>query len=157
MLRTIWTDFIALILRRPSRYQVAALCWREAREGIEILLISSRTTKRWILPKGWPKMGHDGAGTALEEAWEEAGIGLDDPQPAKVGRYSYRKRLAGDVPVHTVVDVYAIHVTSLLDTFPEAGQRERRWFRPEEAAKLVQEPELAALLRRSTGLIGTSS
>ncbi|MCJ8138988.1 NUDIX hydrolase [Falsirhodobacter halotolerans] len=153
MLKTIWNEFIAPILRRPSRYQVAALCWHEAGAGIEILLISSRTTKRWILPKGWPKSGHDGAGTALEEAWEEAGIRADRAEPALVGRYSYRKRLSGDVPVHTLVDVYAIHVTQLADRFPEAGQRDRRWFAPEQAAGLVDEPELAALLRRSPDLL----
>ncbi len=153
MLKKIWTDFIGLILRRPSRYQVAALCWREKRGGVEVLLISSRTTRRWILPKGWPKSGHDGAGTALEEAWEEAGIRIGSVPPVRVGRYSYRKRLSGGVPVHTLVDVYAMHVTDLLDSFPEAGQRDRKWFPPEEAASLVQEPELAALLRRSADLV----
>lgn len=153
MLRRFWTDFIAPIMRRPSRYQVAALCWHEAEGGIEVLLVSSRTTKRWILPKGWPKTGQDGAGTALEEAWEEAGIRIDDPAPVKIGRYTYHKRLSGDVPVHTVVDVYAIHVTRLLDEFPEAGQRERRWFRPEKAAEKVHEPELASLLRQAVDLI----
>jgi 8-oxo-dGTP pyrophosphatase MutT (NUDIX family) len=160
MLRKLWTDFISLILQRPSRYQVAALCWREAGHGkagaaIEILLISSRTTKRWILPKGWPKTGQDAAGTALEEAWEEAGIRIDGPPPQKIGRYSYRKRLEGGVPVHTVVDVYAIHADRLLDIYPEAGQRDRQWFSPEKAAQHVQEPDLASLLRNSSRLIAT--
>ncbi|WP_128253780.1 NUDIX hydrolase [Falsirhodobacter deserti] len=157
MLQKIWTNVIALILRRPSRYQVAALCWRETGSGIEVLLISSRTTRRWVLPKGWPKRGLDGAGTAMEEAWEEAGISVDDPKPVRIGRYAYRKRLEGDVPVPTMVDVYAIHVSGLLDTFPEAGQRDRQWFPPEEAASLVHEPELATLLRQSARLIATPS
>lgn len=157
MLRRIWTDVIALILRRPSQYQVAALCWRRAGKGIEVLLVSSRETRRWVLPKGWPKRGLDGAGAALEEAWEEAGVRADDQRPLKVGRYSYRKRLEGDVPVQTEVDVFAFHVTRLLDEFPEAGQRDRRWFPPEEAAQLVHEPELATILRRSPGLIDPSS
>lgn len=153
MLKSIWTDFIALILRRPSQYQVAALCWRKAGKGIKILLVSSRTTRRWILPKGWPMPDRDGAGTALQEAWEEAGILADGSPPFRVGRYSYRKRLTGNVPVHTVVDVYAIRITGLAEAFPEAGQRERKWFSPDEAAALVQEPELAALLERSETLI----
>lgn len=155
MLRKIWTDVISLILRRPSGYQVAALCWRPAAgaAGIEVLLLSSLTTGRWILPKGWPQMGRDGAGTALEEAWEEAGIRIGNDRPEKIGRYSYHKRLAGDVPSHTLVDVYAIRVERLLDSYPEAGKRKRQWFPPAEAAQLVQEPGLAALLRNSADLI----
>lgn len=163
MLWKFWTDFIALILRRPSHYQVAALCWRiretageapaDTGTGIEVLLISSLTTGRWILPKGWPQTGRDGAGTALEEAWEEAGIRIDDPRPQLVGRYRYRKRLSGDVPAPTMVDVWAIRTGRLLDSYPEAGRRKREWFTPEEAAGLVDEPELASLLRNSAALI----
>ena len=153
MLKRIWTDFIAPILRRPSQYQVAALCWRGTDDGIEVLLVSSRTTRRWILPKGWPMPDRDGAGTALQEAWEEAGIRADGSPPVRIGRYRYRKRLTGDVPVQTMVDIYAIRVIGLEDAFPEAGQRAREWFPPEQAATLVQEPELASLLREGTGLI----
>lgn len=154
MLKRIWNEFIAPILQRPSQYQVAALCWRAAGTGIEILLISSRETRRWVLPKGWPMPDRDGGATAMQEAWEEAGIRAGDPRPVKIGRYSYHKRLAGNVPVHTLVDVYAIHVTGLGDEFPEAGQREREWFSPEDAARHVQEPELASLLRRCADKIG---
>ena len=157
MLQKLWTDFLSLLVRRPSRFQVAALCWREAGQGIEILLISSRTTKRWILPKGWPKSGQDAAGTALEEAWEEAGIRIEGPPPAKIGHYTYHKRLEGDVPAHTVVDVYAIHADRLLDSYPEAGERDRKWFPPDQAADLVQEPDLASLLRQAPGLISAHS
>lgn len=157
MLRKLWTDFISLLVRRPSRFQVAALCWRKGENGIEILLISSRTTKRWILPKGWPQSGQDAAGTALAEAWEEAGIRIDGPPPRKIGQYIYHKRLSGDVPAHTVVDVYAIHVDHLLDSYPEAGERDRKWFRPEEAAELVHEPDLADLLRQAPSLISALS
>lgn len=121
---------------------------------MEVLLISSRTTKRWVLPKGWPMADRDGAGTAMQEAWEEAGIRTDDARPVKIGNYTYRKRLTGDVPVHTLVDVYSMRVIGLADDFPEAGQREREWFSLEQAARLVQEPQLASLLRRSAGLIG---
>ena len=157
MLRSIYTEFIALILRRPSQYQVAALCWREADRGIEVLLVSSRMSRRWILPKGWPMPDRDGAGTAMQEAWEEAGIRAGGPRPIKVGRYSYCKRLTGNVPAHTAVDVYAIRVTGLEDVFPEAGQRDRKWFSPVDAAALVQEPELAALLRQGASLVGKFS
>lgn len=153
MLRKIWTEFIVLLLRRPARYQVAALCWREAGEGIEILLVSSLTTQRWILPKGWPKDGRDGGGTALEEAWEEAGIRILGEPPVGIGRYTYQKRLRGDVPVRTIVDVYAIHIRDILDHYPEEGRRERAWVSPAEAAARIQEPELKQLLLNSPDLI----
>uniref|UniRef100_UPI0035B0DD2F NUDIX hydrolase n=1 Tax=Paenirhodobacter enshiensis TaxID=1105367 RepID=UPI0035B0DD2F len=160
MLRKIWTEFILLLLRRPARYQVAALCWRPAgapegtsgtdapRTGeIEVLLVSSLTTHRWILPKGWPKDGRSGAETALEEAWEEAGIRIIGEPPVHIGRYAYHKRLRGDVPVRTLVDVFAVRIRGLLDHYPEEGRRERVWLSPAEAADRVQEPELKALLR----------
>ena len=70
---------------------------------IEVLLVSSLTTHRWIMPKGWPKDGRSGAETALEEAWEEAGIRIIGEPPVHIGRYAYHKRLRGDVPVRTLV------------------------------------------------------
>lgn len=155
MLRKIWTEFILLLLRRPARYQVAALCWRPAEtpqgapdgDGIEVLVVSSLTTHRWILPKGWPKDGRSGAETALEEAWEEAGIRIIGEPPVHIGRYGYHKRLRGDVPVRTQVDVFAVRIRGLLDHYPEEGRRERVWLSPAEAAGRVEEPELKALLR----------
>ncbi len=148
MLRTLWSDYIAPMLRRPARYQLAALCYRRKGNGIEVLLVTSRETRRWIIPKGWPKSGYDSGGVALEEAWEEAGIKPRGRKPRRVGRYSYRKVLEGGVPVPTEVDVYAIEVEKLYDTYPEAGQRERRWVPPADAAEMVEEPDLQELLRK---------
>lgn len=144
----IWTDYIAPMLGRPPRFQVAALCYRIRSDLPEVLMITSLTTKRWILPKGWPKDGFDAEGTALEEAWEEAGIRpKPDAVPRYVGRYRYAKRLRGGLPVATDVDVYAIEVESLKDSYPEAERRERRWMTPDEAADLVAEPQLKSILR----------
>lgn len=146
MIRTFWTDFILPILRRPSHYQVAALCYRRTATGTEILAITSLETQRWILPKGWPKTGFDAGGVALEEAWEEAGVKPRDGKPRKIGRYRYEKRLRGGIPVPTDVDVYAIETEKLYDDYPEAGRRERRWMTPTEAAAAVQEPDLSRLI-----------
>jgi 8-oxo-dGTP pyrophosphatase MutT (NUDIX family) len=74
----------------PSR-QVAALCYRENAQGKQVLLITSRATKRWIVPKGWPIEGLDGPASALQEAWEEAGVRKADILPEPVGTYSYDK------------------------------------------------------------------
>ena len=146
MLHTIWSNFLQPILRRPSRYQVAALCFRRESSGLEILLVTSLETRRWILPKGWPKTGFDAGGVALEEAWEEAGVRPRCAEPPRIGRYRYDKRLRGGIPVPTDVDVYAIETETLHDDYPEAGRRERRWLPPEEAAAALEEPELKILV-----------
>lgn len=153
MMQKIWTGFIAPMMRRPARYQVAALCWRQSQAELEVLLITSRGTKRWVLPKGWPKKGRSGAQTAAEEAWEEAGARLAHGTTALVGRYRYQKRMAGNLPVDTLVDVYAMQVASLEDSYPEEGQRERAWVSLAEAARLVDEPELAQIFKERLHLI----
>jgi len=134
---------LAAILRR-RRHQVAALCWRPETEGIRLLLLTSRETRRWVIPKGWPQPGLDAAGTAREEAWEEGGVRLDG-DGRHLGSYTYDKRLRGaSLPVE--VEVFAFRVTGMEDDFPEAGQRERVWVTPAEAARRVQEPSLSRLL-----------
>ncbi len=144
MFRRLWTDYLGPILRRPPRYQVAALCWRTGPDGVRLLLLTSRETRRWIIPKGWPKTGLEAADTAREEAWEEGGVRLAAASEA-VGRYTYAKRMRG-VPVGTEVDVFAFRVLEIADDFPEAGQRERVWLPPAEAAARVDEPGLARIL-----------
>ncbi|EAQ02282.1 hydrolase, NUDIX family protein [Pseudooceanicola batsensis HTCC2597] len=146
MLKLFWSDYIQPLLRRPSRYQVAALCYRWDHDELQVLLITSLDTRRWILPKGWPKTGFNAKGVALEEAWEEAGVKPRGDEPRHVGRYRYDKRLRGGIPVPTDVDVYAIDTMSLYDDYPEAGRRDRRWMPPQEAAEAVDEPELKDLL-----------
>ncbi|WP_424934360.1 NUDIX hydrolase [Amaricoccus macauensis] len=146
MLRTLWTDYIVPILRRPPHFQVAALCYRCRGQSIEILLVTSLETRQWLLPKGWPKSGLDAGGTALEEAWEEAGIKPCGPKPRPIGEYRYEKRMGGGVPAPTNVKVYAIEIEKLLDSYPEAGRRERRWLSPAEAASLATEPGLKHFL-----------
>lgn len=147
MLRSVWKSYIAPILKRPPRFQVAALCYRHGEAGPEILLITSRETKRWVLPKGWPMQGTDAGGTALEEAWEEAGVKPRGAAPRRIGRYRYDKVLDGGLPMATDVDVYAIEVEKLYDQFPEVDERERRWMSPDDAADAVLEDDLKALLR----------
>ena len=148
MLKTLWTQYLAPILRRPPRYQVAALCYRRTGDVVDVLLVTSLHTRRWILPKGWPKHGLDAAGVALDEAWEEAGVTPEEGPYRRLGRYGYTKRLRGGVPAETEVDVYAIPVAALAEDYPECARRERRWMAPADAAALVDEPELQSLLRR---------
>ncbi|MBE9637912.1 NUDIX hydrolase [Salipiger mangrovisoli] len=155
MFRNLWQMIIGPAFRRPPRFQVAAMCYRlaDCADGLEVLLITSRDTRRWVLPKGWPKAGLDSAGTAMEEAWEEAGVVAPDATTREIGSYRYDKRLDGGLPMDTVVFVYAAEVSELRDDYPEAGQRERRWVPPSEAATMVDEPGLQMLLARVPSLL----
>jgi 8-oxo-dGTP pyrophosphatase MutT (NUDIX family) len=131
------------------RMQYAALCWQEGEAGVEILLITSRDTGRWVIPKGWPMAGLSPEDAAAREAWEEAGVeGVICP--ASLGRFGYLKDMATAPAVPCAVAVYAIRVENLATKFPEKAQRRRQWFPPTEAAALVNEPDLAALIHGFT-------
>ena len=146
ILRTTWSDFVLPLFRRPARFQVAALCHRQHEGRTEILLITSRDTGRWVLPKGWPIKGYDAPGSAAVEAWEEAGVKPLRVGETPVGTYQYGKRLRGGVPVPCDTKVFPIEVESLADDFPQKAQRQRKWVTPEEAARMVEEPSLRKLL-----------
>lgn len=146
-LRNIWDEVARPLFLRPHRVQCAALCTRDTDVGREVLLITSRGSGRWIIPKGWPIDGLDGAGTAQQEAWEEAGVRAKSVEPKPVGQFSYDKILKHGLAQPVVTSVYHVHVAELADNFPEVHQRKRRWMSPNSAAKRVREPELQHLLR----------
>jgi len=125
--------------------QYAALPFRITEKGIEVLLLTSRGTGRWIIPKGWPIRKLSPAEAAAREAYEEAGLeGIIQPS-GPVGRYRYAKSTApGGLEIE--VAVFLLRVDRQLDHWPEQAERETRWFSPEDAATLVAEPELAVLL-----------
>ena len=137
---------VNLTNKRDLRAQFAALCYRVVKDKPQILLITSRTTKRWILPKGWPIQDIKPADTALTEAWEEAGVkGRAFDQC--LGLYSYSKKLDDGTELPCVVMTYPIKVKSLADDFPEAKERKRKWFSPKKAAARVDELELKHILK----------
>ncbi len=132
---------------RPAR-QFAALPFTIGSDGDpRILLVTSRDTGRWVLPKGWPN-GADAtdADTARREAFEEAGIHGEIVGLREVGAYRYVQTGKDGVAVNCRVGVFALRVSGLAKTWPEKGQRVLRWCAPKQGARLVQEPELAALL-----------
>ena len=131
---------------REPRSQFAALPWRRNLAGeVEVLVITSRETRRWVIPKGWPIKGKSSAKSAAQEAFEEAGV-IGKINKSPVGAYAYDKRLKNGRLQHVRVAVFALHVDSEADIYPEAGQREKLWLAPAEAARLVDEPELMVLL-----------
>ena len=135
--------------RKPGekRSQIAAMPIRHAADGsTEILLVTSRTTRRWIVPKGWPMKGLKDRDAAAREAFEEAGI-VGKIGSKAIGRFHYWKRRKTYFS-YVRVDVYALKAQEFLDDYPEKGQRQLAWFSPEEAAMLIDEPQLATLVRR---------
>jgi len=130
------------------RRQVAALPWRaDAVAGLQVLLVSSRETRRWVIPKGWPMKGKTDPQAAAQEAYEEAGLDGRIAEKA-IGDYPYLKRLKSGAARPVTVDVYPMEVTGEHATWPEKGQRTLRWMSPVEAALAVQEPELRELIAR---------
>jgi 8-oxo-dGTP pyrophosphatase MutT (NUDIX family) len=133
-------------LFREHGKQVAALCWRMGKRGLEVLLITSLNSKRWILPKGWPEPDLTAAENAAREAFEEAGV-TGKIGAGAIGRYLYlkEKREGGGVPVS--VDVFALQVTKQLDDWPEKDQRAMAWVPLDQAAAKVSEPALRDVLK----------
>jgi 8-oxo-dGTP pyrophosphatase MutT (NUDIX family) len=112
-----------------------------------VVLITSRETRRWVVPKGWIEPQEPPHRSAAREAFEEAGLaGEADPEP--VGVYAYAKRMPRGVVLPTEVLVFRFRVARLLKDWPERRERQRRLFTPAAAAALVAEPELAELLLR---------
>ena len=148
LLKKAWSEVVDPLIRRPKRVQVAALCYRVTGSGQkEVLLITSRDSGRWILPKGWPMDGKDALESAIEEAWEEAGVKPGNASTAPIGQYEYTKHLDGGEPVPCLTDVFAVEVEELADTYPEQPERQREWVSPSMAADRVDEPQLREILK----------
>jgi len=136
---------------REPRTQYAALPWRKGSNGsVEMLLITSRESRRWVIPKGWPMKDRKPGVCAAQEAFEEAGV-LGTCGRKTVGAYHYDKRLRSGRLQHVRVMVYPMEVREQRDKWPEQGQRDRLWTDPAEAAGLVDEPELKTLLAKFKG------
>jgi 8-oxo-dGTP pyrophosphatase MutT (NUDIX family) len=128
-----------------TKLQYGALCWRPGDAGIEVLLITSRDTGRWVIPKGWPMPGLSPEAAAAQEAWEEAGVS-GEMNPLCIGRYGYQKCLTVTSSVPCAVAVYGMRVAKLAKTFPEVKERRRKWFPLDEASTLVAEPDLSMII-----------
>lgn len=127
------------------RRQCAALPLSRDGAEVRVMLVTSRETRRWVIPKGWIEKRHSAAAQAAQEAFEEAGI-RGRIGKAPIGRYDYPKRLANGASVTCEVEVYPLEVEQLLERWPEMAERERRWFTLAEAAALVQEGGLGSLM-----------
>lgn len=140
-----WETVRRLLGAPAPLVQAAALPWRPANDNIELLLITSRGSGRWILPKGWPESGETLWQSAERESFEEAGLHGAVSQ-VEAGTYFYGKMLNTGFERRCEVYVYPIAVDRIDDKWPECGKRKRIWLAPERAAKLVAEPDLSELI-----------
>lgn len=133
-----------MIMPRGNQ-QVAALPWRRGPLGIEILLVTTRTTKRWAIPKGWTMEGKADHEAAAIEAYEEAGVkGVAEIMP--LGSYGYLKVLKSGKLRRLTVQVYVMTVEQVLEDWPERTQRQRQWVSFEKALDLLGEVELLPVI-----------
>jgi 8-oxo-dGTP pyrophosphatase MutT (NUDIX family) len=131
--------------------QYGALPWRLTETGIrEVMLLTSRETHRWVIPKGWPIKGKKPAEVAAQEAYEEAGLIGQIVGKRPIGSFHYEKRLTKKAPL-CQVQVFLLRVERQLDDWPEKGEREAKWFDAVEAATLVDEGGLAEIIDRFAG------
>lgn len=138
-------DYFKLMLGHPPRQQIAALCYRKGKKGPEILLVTSRGTRRWILPKGWPLEKASYRKTAGTEAFEEAGI-IGTVGKEALGEFISHKGIDSGFKLRTHVIVYPVQVEKQKKAFPERGEREMAWLPVGEAIERCSEPGLKAIL-----------
>jgi len=132
--------------KRQVRSQFAALPFRVTDDGCEILLITSRTRKRWIIPKGWPEPGMTPAESAEKEAFEEGGV-KGKAYDLCLGVYSYPKYMDDGTMIPCLGMVYPLRVKTVVAKYPERHERRRKWFSPKKASSLVSERELKKIIK----------
>ena len=129
------------------RIQYGALPYRLTPEaGMEILLVTTRQSRRWIIPKGWPIKGLKPPKSAAREAFEEAGV-RGRVGGKSIGLFTYEKLLdESGMRVNCEVKVYPLLVKRQSEVWPELEQRVVQWVAPARAVAMIREPELKALV-----------
>lgn len=129
--------------------QSGALCWRSRGSEPEFLLLTTRRTGRWMIPKGGLMSGKTDAEAAEIEAWEEAGV-VGSIGMRSIGAFELLKLKKGRKWAKLSVEVFPLRVESMEDEFPKSGQRQLRWFTRREAAAVVRERKLKRLILNFT-------
>ena len=132
--------------KRAVRTQFGTICWRKKDGEVQVLLITSRRTRRWIIPKGWPIDEATPSEAAQKEAWEEAGA-KGKALETCLGIYSYTKDVNGKRNLPCIVAVFPMQVKGLEKDWPEKAERKRKWVSLKKAANMVDEPELRSMLK----------
>jgi 8-oxo-dGTP pyrophosphatase MutT (NUDIX family) len=139
-----------------TRKQYAALPYAVRDGELVVMLVTSRETRRWIIPKGWPEKNLQGHEVAELEAFEEAGL-VGEASPTPFASFEYLKRVKPTKQRRCSVDVFALAVREELDEWPEKGQRERVWLTPRQAADRVSDATLVELLLNFSSVVGVAA
>jgi uncharacterized protein len=132
--------------------QSGVIPYRFELDSVKVLLITTRKTRRWVIPKGNIAAGESTKKAAKREAYEEAGVkGIVEDAP--LGFYTYGKAQKGGATQPTTVEVFALHLRKSAKNWPEKAERKGEWMAPQEAARRVEEPGLAALFHRLEELL----
>jgi 8-oxo-dGTP pyrophosphatase MutT (NUDIX family) len=135
------------VSKSKHRKQVAALPVRKVRGELQVLMITSRRSGHWLIPKGWPMERRTAAEAAAQEALEEAGVvGKITSRPRD--RYRYLKVFDDQTAAPCMVDVFVLKAAKQREDWREKSVRKRRWMNLSRAAKSAHERGLANLLRR---------
>jgi 8-oxo-dGTP pyrophosphatase MutT (NUDIX family) len=133
-------------MRKKKLYlQYAALPFRWEQGKLLVMLVTSRETKRWVIPKGWPEKNLKPSQVAETEAYEEAGL-KGDIANTPIAAFEYVKLIESKRRLNCLVDVFPLRVQHILDQWPEQNQRQRAWMTPRDAATRVAEKGLKELL-----------
>jgi 8-oxo-dGTP pyrophosphatase MutT (NUDIX family) len=116
--------------------------------ALEILVVTTRQSRRWIVPKGWPIKRLTPAKSAAREAFEEAGVRGKIGARA-IGAFTYKKAAdANGAEADCEVKIFPLLVKSQGANWPEFGQRVVQWVDPEKAIALIREPELKSMVAK---------
>ena len=120
--------------------QAGVIAYRIRRGKVQVLLMTSRDTGRWIIPKGNIRPGTSPAKAAAQEAFEEAGVKGTIVSSTPLGMYTYFKQLRSGEVRATAVEVFLLQVKKQLKKWPEKGERQLAWVSAKEAVGLIEEP-----------------
>ena len=132
----------------PIFHQAGVIAYRIQDGKVRVLLVTSRDTGRWIIPRGNIKPGVTPCRAAEQEAYEEAGVRGTIIGTNPLGMYTYSKKLASGEARAATVEVYLLRVEERLKKWPERSERRLSWVSIKEAVRLVEEPGVMPLLRQ---------
>ncbi len=142
-----------MVATHPILHQAGVIAYRVLNGKARVLLMTSRDTGRWIIPKG----NINGASpwkAAEKEAYEEAGVKGTITSSIPIGIYTYFKKLETGEARGASVEVFLLEVKEQLKKWPEKGERKLAWLSIKKAIRLVEEPGLVPLLLRLMELEG---
>lgn len=135
--------------------QYGALPWRRTPAGLQILLITTRNTRRWIVPKGWPEAGRSPQECAAQEAFEEAGV-TGAVTPEAIGVFGHKKQVKSGQMISCQIHVHAMEVSAVARDWPEKDARRTKWCLVAEALMLVDDPGLRRIIARFSRTAATT-